>query len=193
MARTLGLATTAFQKRLWDVMWLQTIKNLVLILIQVIFGSRARQQSKTLLSFGLKNRSHLYPCISISSTANFFEWFLIQTLATPWRASPWSDVTSPERHSSWQRSPWAGLSASTCKRDPEHRLSSQSAAEGASAAATSAGSSPTNPCVHRCPCAALSERCSAITSFGDHQQHHGSKQANKISLLPALKSRIPFH
>lgn len=60
-------------------------------------------------------------------------------------------------------------------------------------AVISASGIPTNSHVCRCPCAALSEWCTAIVSFGDQQEHHGRKQANKNSLPHTLKSQIPFH
>ena len=51
----------------------------------------------------------------------------------------------------------------------------------------------TNSYVCTRPCAALSEWRTSIISFGDQEQHHGSKQANKNSLPQTLKIQSPFH
>lgn len=162
-------------------MWLQTIKNLVLIHIQVRLGSRAFISSPQ-HCFYLSWRTEV-TCIFTSLPANFLQRFLIQTLATPWRASPWFGTTSRELCSCWQQPPWPGFLRATAKGF----RSAACTAEALQAALYRVGAVTfaiqLNFHVWRCLRAAFSQRCAAITSSGDKQQPYGSKQAIRNSLL----------
>lgn len=168
-------------------MWLQTIKNLVLILIQVPFGSRARQQSDSasIWAEGQESPTPSHPCpLLLLDVAHL-------TQARPWRGSPWWDATSLELSNPWHPPPRAGSAVKSWGKAHEHCPSSPSRAAGGARALTSAAAIPPNSQISRCPHAVLSEQCTDSSFFGYQQQHHSSKQA-KNCLPQNLKKPNPI-
>lgn len=147
------------------------------------------QQGKAVVQgTGLKDRSHLYPCILILY-CHILWWFFIQTLARAWRVSAWSDVTSLEVCSPWQLSPWAGFPASNCKRVHEYDLSSQRAEEGA-------GQSPLPGVSQQIPMfadALVQPSLKHVQTSPPLGTNSSTMAASKNSLPQTLKSQIPFH